>query len=357
MIKLLTVIGARPQFIKASILSGLIDLNESAEEIVVHTGQHYDANMSEIFFDELGIRIPQYNLGISGGSHSDMTARMMIEIDTIMRDENPDLVLLYGDTNSTLAGALVASKLNIPIAHVEAGLRSWNWKMPEEINRVLVDRLSSYHFAPTEIARDNLINEGVALDRIHVVGDIMFDATLKFSKLIATRLDLLHELNVSPKGYILLTLHRQSNTDNAHTLRQIFKAIDKIAEQNIVVFPIHPRTKAMLSKYNVTLSSRIRVIDPVGYLDMLVLERNSSLIVTDSGGVQKEAYFNRVSCVTLREDTEWTELVKHAWNVLVSPNDTDSIVSTVLSRINMSGEDCSLYGEGDTGERILKELL
>jgi len=317
--KILTVVGARPQFIKLAPLSKILREN-GISEIIVHTGQHYDENMNDLFFKELEIPEPDYNLGIGSGNHGEQTGRMLIEIEKIMLKEKPDLVIVYGDTNSTLAGALAASKLHIKLAHVEAGLRSFNKRMPEEINRVLTDHVSDILFCPTQTAVENLKNEGIIIG-VYLVGDVMFDALLHFSKISDMKSNVLERLNIKPKEYYLATIHRAENTDNYERLKNILTAFSKMDE--MVVFPIHPRTRKMINYYgldDLIRKDNIKVIDPVGYLDMLKLERNAKAILTDSGGVQKEAFWLKVPCITLRDETEWIETVNLGWNRLVGSN-------------------------------------
>ncbi|WP_299238962.1 UDP-N-acetylglucosamine 2-epimerase (non-hydrolyzing) [Sulfurihydrogenibium sp.] len=317
--KILTVVGARPQFIKLAPLSKILREN-GINEIIVHTGQHYDENMNDLFFKELEIPEPDYNLGIGSGSHGEQTGRMLVEIEKIILKENPDLVIVYGDTNSTLAGALAASKLHVKLAHVEAGLRSFNKRMPEEINRVLTDHVSDILFCPTQTAVENLKNEGIT-NGVYLVGDVMFDALLHFSKISDIKSNILERLNIKPKEYYLATIHRAENTDNYERLKNILTAFSKLDE--MVVFPIHPRTRKMINYYgldDLLENNNVKVIDPVGYLDMLKLEKNAKAILTDSGGVQKEAFWLKVPCITLRDETEWIETVNLGWNRLVGSN-------------------------------------
>jgi UDP-N-acetylglucosamine 2-epimerase len=325
--KILTVVGARPQFIKLAPLSKILREN-GINEIIVHTGQHYDENMNDLFFKELEIPEPDYNLGIGSGNHGEQTGRMLIEIEKIMLKEKPDLVIVYGDTNSTLAGALAASKLHIKLAHVEAGLRSFNKRMPEEINRVLTDHVSDILFCPTQTAVENLKNEGIT-NGVYLVGDVMFDALLHFSKISDMKSNILERLNIKPKEYCLATIHRAENTDNYERLKNILTAFSKLDE--IVVFPIHPRTRKMINYYGLDGlldNDNVKVIDPVGYLDMLKLEKNAKAILTDSGGVQKEAFWLKVPCITLRDETEWIETINLGWNRLVGSN-VEKIVEAV----------------------------
>ncbi|MCL6442254.1 MAG: UDP-N-acetylglucosamine 2-epimerase (non-hydrolyzing) [Alicyclobacillus sp.] len=356
--KILTVVGARPQFIKASVVSRLLRKRSGIEERIVHTGQHYHNNMSAVFFDELGIPKPEYNLHIGSGNHGAQTGAMLQAIEEVLLSYRPDYVAVYGDTNSTLAGALAAAKLHIPVAHVEAGLRSFNRKMPEEINRVLTDHLSTSLFAPTTTAVKNLEREGIAGPSVHLVGDVMYDAVLHFSQLADERSGILSHLQVSPKSYILATIHRAENTDDVERLQTIFNGLSAVSRDIPVVMPLHPRTRRVLEAAGLTgsLLQSIRICDPVGYLDMTMLEKSALVIVTDSGGVQKEAFFHKVPCVTLRTETEWIELVELGWNTLLSPNDPAEIGRTIRSAIGQQGRWESPYGEGDASMKICDVL-
>ncbi|WFU18974.1 UDP-N-acetylglucosamine 2-epimerase (non-hydrolyzing) [Bradyrhizobium sp. CB3481] len=313
-LKILTIVGARPQFIKAAAISRAIREIDGLSEVMIHTGQHFDSNMSDIFFEELDIRQPQHHLAINGGGHGDMTGRMLIAIEPILVAERPDWVVVYGDTNSTLAGSLAASKLHIPVAHVEAGLRSYNRRMPEEINRVVTDHLSTLHFCPTATAVANLAVEGVT-QGVHHVGDVMYDATLFAIDKAEKASTALSDLKLRPKEYAVATVHRAENTDDPRQLRAVVQFLQERAESHPVVLPLHPRTRQAASRMGVSLD-RLRVIEPVGYLDMVKLLHHAVGVYTDSGGVQKEAYFHRVPCITLRDETEWTETVTHGWNRL-----------------------------------------
>jgi len=352
--KILTIIGARPQFIKASVVSKAISAKEELQEVIVHTGQHFDANMSEIFFKQLNIPRPNYLLDINGGSHGQMTGRMLQEIEKILIKEKPDCVLVYGDTNSTLAGALAASKLHIPIAHVEAGLRSFNMKMPEEINRILTDRVSDILFCPTDTSYHNLMEEGYphasSADReqkIFQVGDVMQDSALWFSANSEPPVG----FDISDE-FVLATIHRAENTDDIVRLKNIVFALDEIAENTPVILPIHPRTRNVLFEKNIKISN-LKLIEPVGYLQMLWLLKHCNLVVTDSGGVQKEAFFMGKACVTLRDQTEWVELLKFGANELVGA-DYERIIDAVRKNIGrVVKDDGSLYGGGHASEKLV----
>ena len=353
--KILSVVGARPQFIKASFLSqGL--RGRGINEILVHTGQHYDFEMSEVFFKELNLPFPEYYLGVGSGLHGEQTGKMMIKLEEVVLKEEPDLIIVYGDTNSTLAGALVGAKLKIPIAHVEAGLRSFNKNMPEEINRILTDHISTVLFAPTETAIKNLRNEGI-IKGVYKVGDIMFDV----AKESIQRIDeekVLNKYGLKQKKYILVTIHRAESTDLKENLNTIIEALKEISEKGIkLIFPIHPRTKKALETFNIKIdkNENFLLISPVSYFEMLVLEKNSKLIITDSGGVQKEGYFFKVPCIIPRNETEWIELIDSGWNVL-SGIDKNKIIENSLSLyFNGSGEKewLPFYGEGKTAENII----
>jgi UDP-GlcNAc3NAcA epimerase len=352
--KIITIIGARPQFIKAAMCSRVF-AEHGITELIVHTGQHFDANMSEVFFDELSIPKPAYNLGIGGGSHGQNTGRMIEAIEQVLVSEKPDWVLVYGDTDSTLAGALAAVKLHISVAHVEAGLRSFNRKMPEEINRILTDHAANFLFAPTQTAVQHLASEKIIGDRVILVGDVMFDAALHFGNLAEAQSNVLAVLGLQPKSYTLATIHRAENTDNPMRLDAILRGFEEFSHN--IVMPLHPRTRSRIDKFGLTLSSNIKAIDPVGYIDMVMLEKNAALIATDSGGVQKEAYFHRVPCVTLRDETEWTELVEIGWNHLASPSVCEDISETMENALGSVGDDVKLYGEGNAAYEIVQALL
>ncbi|MDM3888180.1 UDP-N-acetylglucosamine 2-epimerase (non-hydrolyzing) [Pseudomonas sp. BCRC 81390] len=350
--KVFTVVGARPQFIKAAVLSrALANADFPVQEILVHTGQHYDSNMSDVFFEELSIPKPMYSLGLGGGTHGQNTGRMIEQLEALMLKEKPDWVLVYGDTDSTLAGAIAAAKLHIPIAHVEAGLRSYNRAMPEEINRLLTDHVSTVLFAPTDVAKRNLLKEGIAEDKIHIVGDVMCDAT-EFYKSKAVKPVWFDELDVKAGEYVLCTIHRAENTDSETRLKAILEGIEASGEK--IVLPLHPRTKNKIKMLGVELAGNIFIVEPVGYLEMNWLESNCKLIATDSGGVQKEAYFHNKHCVTLRDETEWVELVEQNVNTLVgaSPDKISCALRSDRAVVFAEG----LYGNGDAAGNIIKTL-
>ena len=349
--KILSVVGARPQFIKAAPLSQ--KLRGTHHEVLLHTGQHYDYLLSQVFFEELGLPEPDYNLGVGSGSHGRQTARMLTGIEKVLLQEKPDLVLVYGDTNSTLAGALAAAKLQIPVAHVEAGLRSFDLRMPEEINRVLTDRLSALLFCPTSTALRNLRAEGIGKGA-HRVGDVMVDTLQKGLRLASQRQQsaLLDRLELRPRSYLLATLHRAANTDDPRPLSSILAAFNALEEP--VVFPIHPRTRKAIKALGWKARPKFRLLKPLPYLDNLILQKNARLILTDSGGMQKEAYLLGVPCLTLREETEWVETVEAGWNLLVG-SDTESIMEGVRS-FRPRGRRRSFMGGGDASDRILSIL-
>ena len=347
--KIVSIVGARPQFIKAAPVSR--QLRRRHLEILLHTGQHYDYGMSQVFFDELGIPLPDVNLGIGSASHGQQTGEMLADIEAVLLEEQPDWVLVYGDTNSTLAGALAAVKLCIPVAHVEAGLRSCNRRMPEEINRVLTDHMADLLFCPTQTAVNNLATEGIVAG-VHNVGDVMYDAVLYHSALAVTRSQILEQLEIQPGAYLLATLHRPRNTDDSGRLRAILEAFEIVG--GTVVFPTHPRTRKAIAVQAQRVPSNVWVVEPVGYLDMLRLEQQAWAILTDSGGVQKEAYFFSVPCITLREETEWVETVRLGWNRLVGA-DRDKIVAAVRD-VRIPDEHPPLFGDGHAAEKIVALL-
>jgi UDP-GlcNAc3NAcA epimerase len=354
--RVLTVVGARPQFIKAGPVSAALK-KLGVEEIVVHTGQHYDRSMSQVFFDELHLKPPDINLNVGSGSHGVQTGAMLAALDPVITSAKPDCVLVFGDTNSTLAGALAAVKLRIPVAHVEAGLRSFNRAMPEEINRVVADSISDLLLAPTETAVKNLLAEGIPEQRILRAGDVMFDAAIMYGEL-ASRSAILDRLGLVPQQYVLATVHRAENTDNAARLGAIADGLTTASASLKVIWPVHPRTRKALSSMDLGfhLPSTVVLTEPLGYLDMLQLERNATVIVTDSGGVQKEAFFCEVPCVTLRDETEWTELIALGWNVLCPPVSSEAISGAILSRRLQRGLSGTPYGDGNAAHRIAEAV-
>jgi len=354
--KILTVIGARPQFVKAAALSREFAKHNNVEEVLVHTGQHFDANMSEIFFDEMNIPKPKYNLDINSVGHGAMTGRMLEGIEEILIKEKPDLLLVYGDTNSTIAGALAAKKLHIKVAHVEAGLRSFNMQMPEEVNRILTDRISDYLLCPTQTAIDNLMLEGYDNIDTQIIktGDVMQDAAEFYAQKSESKSTVIAENNLD--NYVLTTLHRAENTDDKKRLTDIVEALNEIHNSICpVVLPLHPRTKAKLEHFNLKLN--VILINPVGYFDMIELIKNSKLVMTDSGGLQKEAFFFGKNCVTMRDQTEWVELIKANVNVLVGANKNDVLKQVKLMLNQKSNFSVDLYGNGKACENIMKVLL
>lgn len=354
--KLLTIVGARPQFVKAAALSREIKKHNGLEEIIVHTGQHFDANMSDVFFEEMEIPKPHYNLNIHGLSHGAMTGQMLEALEKVMQDEKPDVVLVYGDTNSTIAGALAAKKLHIKVAHVEAGLRSFNMKMPEEINRILTDRISDWLFCPTDAAMQNLAREGYDhLDnKVVKTGDVMEDAALFYAKKAAERSDILTRLSLVNKKFILATIHRAENTDDPENLKKIVEAFNEIHKETEVIVPLHPRTKKIIAQQQIR--TEFTIIDPVGYFDMITLLEHCSLVITDSGGLQKEAFFFRKYCITTREQTEWVELVENGYNKIAG-TDREQIIASARQLINEAYPAVKdLYGNGNACRNICSEL-
>lgn len=349
MIKIITIIGARPQFIKAAAVSN--QFKGTIEEILVHTGQHYDVNMSEVFFEELNIPKPKYHLNIGSGSHGAQTGEMLRAIEQVLLDEKPDFVMVYGDTNSTLAGALAASKLLIPVIHVEAGLRSFNKAMPEEQNRILTDHLSSLLFVPTQTAVNNLKNEGITTG-VHLVGDVMYDGILHFSQIAKEKSSILEQLQLEENDFILSTIHRAENTNDPARLKAICDGLTESKQR--IILPLHPRTQKYLLEYGIQLGENIQVIEPVGYLDMVRLEAAASKIVTDSGGVQKEAFFLGKPCVTLRDETEWVETIENGWNILVGAK-KDEIIKA-LTDFYPSSQRKDYFGKGNAVELMLAQL-
>ena len=357
---LITIVGARPQFIKAAAVSAALAAHPAVRERLLHTGQHFDDNMSEVFFRELGIPAPAWNLGLGGGPHGAMTGAQLAAIERVLMAERPDAVLLYGDTNSTLAGALAAAKLHIPVAHVEAGLRSFNRRMPEEINRVLTDHVSHWLFAPTGTAVLNLQREGIAAAQVHQVGDVMFDAALHFSAVARAR-TLRHPVFATLTGrpFVLATVHRAENTDAPHRLRAIVEALVALAGEIDVVWPLHPRTRNVLAQMGLAVDATVGLhgVDPLGYLDMIEMEQAAQMVVTDSGGVQKETFFFGKPCVTLRDETEWVELVEAGWNRLVPPTSVAELRAAFHAALGSVGAPVRPYGEGDAAQRIVRVLL
>jgi UDP-GlcNAc3NAcA epimerase len=356
--KIVTVLGARPQFVKASVVTAAFSRIPSMEEVVVHTGQHFDANMSEVFFAELAMPVPLYQLDIHGGGHGEMTGRMLMRIEEVLLEERPDVVLVYGDTNSTLAGALAAAKLHIPVAHVEAGLRSFNMRMPEEVNRILTDRISRWLFAPTETAVQNLRREGCQEDQILPVGDVMFDVALHHGARVRSEGGLLASMGLKPGAYVLVTIHRAENTDHPQRLDNLVHALELTARSLPVVWPLHPRTRAILQQTRRLdkLSSQLHLIEPVGYLDMVQLEKCAAVIATDSGGVQKEAFFHQVPCVTMRDETEWTELVEAGWNRVAPPTDAAQLAASIQGAVGRMGKAVMPFGDGRAAQKIVARL-
>ena len=350
--KLITIIGARPQFIKAAAVSREIAKHQDIKEIIIHTGQHFDANMSEIFFDQMQIPKPDYNLGINSLTHGAMTGRMIEKIEEVLLQDKPDWVLVYGDTNSTIAGSLAAKKLHIKVAHVEAGLRSFNRKMPEEINRILTDKISDLLLCPTDTAVKNLQNEGIgnnSLARIVKCGDVMQDAAIFYSELA-------QKPQISlPEQFILATIHRAENTDDPFRLKSIFDAFQEITDDIPIILPLHPRTKMKIKNLKFK-NENINIIKPIGYLEMIYLLKTCSLVMTDSGGLQKEAFFFKKPCVTLRDETEWIELIENGFNKIVGA-DEDKIISGYqeMSKIK-NNYNINLYGNGEASKKIINEL-
>ena len=361
--KILTILGARPQFIKAAAVSRAIRSNNDIEEVIVHTGQHFDKNMSEIFFEQLDIPRAQYNLNISSLSHGAMTGRMLEKVESIFQNETFNYCMVYGDTNSTLAGALAAVKLQVPLAHVEAGLRSYNSAMPEEINRIITDRVSNILFCPTSVAVNNLKNESFPFfltdsqpQRIVNVGDVMLDAVVHYRKLAEITVDL-SDFGLTDKEFVLCTLHRQENTDNESNLRNILKALRHIAKQIPVVLPLHPRTRAKILSYRDNqMLEGLLVLSPLSYLEMQRLQMSANMILTDSGGVQKEAFFHEIPCITLREETEWPETLENGWNKLAG-SDVSVIIDHFERQEHPSSQNKSFFGDGNAAEKIIGQFL
>ena len=375
--KIITVIGARPQIIKAAAISRAIKNNFSDKilEVIVHTGQHYDENMSQIFFEELEIPFPNFNLNVGSGSHGEQTAKMLEGLENIYMQENPDAVIVYGDTNSTIAGALAASKIHIPVIHIEAGLRSFNKAMPEEINRIACDHMSTLLFTPSETGHRNLLNEGIKNDqkeaasidnpKIYLCGDIMYDNSLYFSAMSEQKSEILKELEITTDEFILCTIHRDTNTDDTANLNAIFRALLRIQKtSNLkIVLPLHPRTKEKLNSHldenlltEINQNKNFKIIPPLGFLDIISLEKNARLIITDSGGLQKEAFFFQKPCVILREQTEWIEIVENGNAVIAGANELKIIssVETLFKRTDFTYP--NLYGDGNAANFICKKI-
>ena len=353
--KIITILGARPQFIKAAAVSRVM-AQSSLKEVIVHTGQHFDKNMSDVFFEQMEIPRPDYMLNINSLSHGAMTGRMLEEIEKVIQKEEPDCVMIYGDTNSTIAGALAAKKLHVKVAHIEAGLRSFNMDMPEEVNRILTDRISDFLYCPTQTAINNLKNEGYdnISCRIENVGDVMYDAALFYSQKAEQLAEVYPSLGLVPDNYVLCTVHRQENTDDPERLRSIFESLNEINKQKKVVLPIHPRTRKIIEKNGLKLD--FEPIDPVGYFDIVQLLKHASVVMTDSGGMQKEAYFFNKHCLTMRDETEWVELVENNVNTLVGA-DRNSILEAFSNKVSAAFPSAGqLYGDGKASEKIIRSL-
>ena len=353
--KIVTILGARPQFVKAAVLSRIIKKHNNIEEIIVHTGQHFDSNMSAIFFDEIMIPKPKYNLEINSMSHGAMTGLMLLEIEKVLIEEVPDAVVVYGDTNSTIAGALAAKKMHIKVVHIEAGLRSFNMKMPEEINRIATDRISDLLSCPTETALDNLKKEGY--DNLQILvekhGDIMKDAVSYYGQFSKEKSSIIIDEKLQKNHFVLATIHRQENTDDEKKLRSIFLGLEEIHKTHTVILPMHPRTKAVLNK--LSIHPKIQMIEPVGYYDMLELLKNCSMVITDSGGLQKEAFFNKKQSIIARDETEWVELVENGFAKIVG-SDTEDMINTFKKYLS-SNQDFSMQLYGDlVGEKIYQSI-
>lgn len=374
--KIVTIIGARPQIIKAAALSRAIRNRyaDQVQEVIVHTGQHYDENMSEVFFDELQIPRPDYNLHVGSASHGVQTARMTEGIEEILLKEKPDCIVLYGDTNSTLAGAVAAAKIHVPIVHIEAGLRSFDKAMPEEINRIVCDHCSTLLFSPTQAGYDNLKREGFPMDndgpytidnpKVYHCGDIMYDNSLYFSTIAASKTDIIKRLGLTDKSFVLSTIHRNANTDDPQRLASIFKSILKIAETTTVVLPLHPRTSKLLKanlseelQQAIFSSSHLKLTEPVSFLEMIELERNAQLIMTDSGGVQKESYFFRKPCIILRPETEWVEIVETGNAILVDADETRIMDAWNHFSEHPSTEFPPIFGDGHAAEFMIEQMI
>jgi len=351
---ILTIIGARPQFIKVAPFSK--EIRQHYKEVIVHTGQHYDENMSKIFFDEMGIPIPDYNLNVGSGNHGRQTGEMMIRLEEVVLREKPDYIVVFGDTNSTIAGALVGAKLHIPIGHIEAGLRSFNRMMPEEINRIGTDVLSSQLFCPTDNAVKLLKKEGI-FKEVYQCGDIMYDAMLHFLEISEQKSTILNNLKLKSGSYHLFTMHRPENTDHSDRIESIFKGLEE--SDKTIIYPVHPRMRQILEEPEVKESidkvSNLKMIDPVGYLDMIQLEKNADKIITDSGGMQKEAYFFKRPCITIRDESEWIETVEAGYNTIVGANENK--IADEIKNFNPTIIDNGLYGDGKSAFSIVKEIV
>lgn len=378
MFKIVTIIGARPQIIKAAALSRAIKTKfaDKIQEIIVHTGQHYDENMSQVFFDELGIPVPKYNLNVGSGSHGKQTATMIVGIEEILEKEKPNAIVLYGDTNSTLAGGIAASKIHIPIVHIEAGLRSYNKTMPEEINRIMCDHASTLLFSPTQAGVTNLLKEGFVQNnekpytasnpKIYHCGDVMYDNSLFFAEIAELKTTILQKLNLKSNSFILATIHRNNNTDDAKRLTALFKALQAISkkENKSIVLPLHPRTAALLEKQlpsnllqEIKANTLFKIIEPISFLEMIALEKNCSMVLTDSGGVQKEAFFFQKPCIILRTETEWIELVECGAAIIADANEEKILASYVALTQKEHMQFPLLFGNGKAAEFICGEML
>ena len=355
--RIFSVVGARPQFVKAAIVSQALEKYPDVEHCIVHTGQHYDQNMSDVFFQELGMPAPAFNLHIGGGGHGAMTGRQLEALEKLYLEEKPDVVVVYGDTNSTLAGALAAAKIHIPLAHVEAGLRSFN-RMPEEINRVLTDHITDVHFSVTDVSTANLAREGITGDRVEQPGDVMYDCALQMAKVAEQKSKALETFGVEPGKFVLCTVHRAANTDDPKRLRVLMEGLDLLAEKLPVILPLHPRTRQHVDALGFKpKSANFKIVEPIGYIDIVRLERAAGVIVTDSGGVQREAFFHKVPCVTFRDETEWPELVDSGWNTLAPLEAPKAFAELCASRVGTRGDAREHYGNGDAGEKIAATLV
>lgn len=357
-LKICTIVGARPQFVKASAISReLHNHSKQVSEVIVHTGQHYDYGMSQVFFEELNIPEPAYNLSVAGLSHGEMTGRMLAGIEKVLLEEAPDWVLIYGDTNSTLAGALAAAKLHIPVAHVEAGLRSFNMRMPEEVNRIVADRVSTLLFTPSSVADQNLANEGI-VNGVHNVGDVMFDVAEYYSQFKKPGDSVMQSLGIAEGEYALATCHRAENTDSPEKLRGILEALSGISAEIPVVFPVHPRTRNKIKEFGcLDLVENLILVEPLSFLEMLRMEKAAKVILTDSGGVQKEAFFFKVPCITMREETEWVETVELGWNTITGSS-SEAILNAYSGIAETSNRlEGAPYGSADAAQKIVKRLI